>query len=91
MKQIDNIIKRLKESRPVHPDELKIVGRLLEEMRRQEKHENELITVQMSPEMYKFFWQKAYNQDENINAGTSRPAGHNKAESIRVVKYQNVK
>jgi cell division protein YceG involved in septum cleavage len=70
MKKIDSIIRRLKEGDEVSPEELRIAGYLLDEMRRMEKHENELITMQMSPEMYHWFMENAYDREGNVKPGT---------------------
>lgn len=80
MKKIDSIITRMKEGKQVYPDELRIAGYLLEEMRRMEKHENGIVTIQMSPEMYRWFWDNAYDHEGNVKAGT-----------FKVTKFQNVK
>ncbi len=80
MKKIDSLIRRLKEGEEVSKEELRIAGYLLNEMRRMEKHENELVTIQMSPDMYRWFMENAYDREGNVKPGT-----------FHVKKMQNVK
>ncbi len=65
MKKIDKIIRRLKRGDNIPPNERRIAGLLLEEMRLQELHEDELAIVRMSPEMFRWFIANAYDKDLN--------------------------
>ena len=65
MKKIDSIILKLKKGQDIQPNERRIAGLLLEEMRLQEKFEGELVLVQMSPLMFRWFIANAYDKDLN--------------------------
>ena len=69
MKKIDSIIRRLKNGEDIPPNERRIAGLLLEEMRLQEKHNDALVLVEMSPEMFRWFMANAYDRDLNLKPG----------------------
>lgn len=66
MKKIDSIIKRLKRGENINANERRITGLLLEEMRLQEKYQDEIVIVQMSPNMYRWFMANAYDRNMNL-------------------------
>ena len=73
MKTIDNLITRLVEGDQLELEELRIIGYILKECRAIEiaERKKEIVTVQMSPDMYKWYIRNAYNEKGQLKMDLS--------------------
>lgn len=63
MKMITSIIRRLETDQELTADEKGVVAYMLKEMMSRDKFDHDLVTAEMSPEMYKLFIHFAYTNN----------------------------
>jgi len=63
MKAITSIIERLENGGDITPDERKVTAFMLKELMKRDTHENGLVNVQMSPQLYERYVMFAYTKN----------------------------